>query len=112
MQLLNTNQFAIDQCYTQLYMLLSGVVQISGTSRTEAKAVTIGTDKVFTFTGRNSNKVAQWIRVDKNDGTFYYKLDTAKTMAELTNKAWTLPELTINDSNEIEGSTGWSKNIE
>lgn len=118
MQLLNPDQFGMDQCYTHLYMLLSGEVQISGTSIAEANAVTIGTDKVFTFTGRNSDKVAQWIRVNKNDGTFYYngtfyyKLDTAKTMAELTNKAWTLPELTINDSNEIEGSTGWSKNIE
>ena len=111
MQLLNTKQFGIDQCYTNLYMLLSGRVQISGSTIAEAKAVTIGTDKVFTFTGRNSDKVAQWIRVDKNNGTFYYKLDTAKTMAELTNKAWTLPELTINDSNEIEGSTGWSLNL-
>lgn len=114
MQLRDTEKFGFGQCYTHLYMLLSGVVQISGTSIVEAKAVTIGTDKVFTFAGigKNSSSAAQWISVTKTNGTFYYKLSETKAMSFLADKAWTLPGLTINDSNGIVGSTGWSKSMD
>lgn len=112
MKLHNSSQFAIDQCYTSLYMMLSASVQVSGTSTGEAQAVTIGTDKVFTFRSGNSSSAAQWISVTKTNGTFYYKLSETKTMSDLAGKAWTLPELTINDSNGIEGSTGWSKSMD
>ena len=114
MKLLNSSGFAIDQCYTSLYMMLAADSQVSGTTTDGAQAVTIGTDKVFTFAaiGKNSSSAAQWISVTKTNGTFYYELSEAKTMSDLAGKAWTLPELTINDSNEIEGSTGWSKSMD
>jgi hypothetical protein len=112
MKLHNSSGFAIDQCYRSLYMMLMATVQVSGTSTEEAKAVTIGTDKVFTFRGGNSSTAAQWISVTKPNGTFYYKLSETKTMSDLANKAWTLPKLTINDSDEIEDSEGWSESMD
>ena len=112
MKLHNSSGFAIDQCYTSLYMMFAATVQVYGTTTEGAQAVTIGTDKVFTFRGGNSSTAAQWISVTKTNGTFYYKLSETKTMSDLANKAWTLPKLTINDSNEIEGSTGWSKSMD
>ena len=114
MKLHNSSRFAIDQCYTSMYMMLAATVQVSGNTTEGAQAVTIGTDKVFTFAGigKNSSSAAQWISVTKTNGTFYYKLSETKAMSVLAGKAWTLPKLTINDSNEIEGSTGWSKSMD
>ena len=112
MKLHNSSGFAIDQCLRSVYMMLMADSQVYGTTTEGAQAVTIGTDKVFTFGGGNSSTAAQWISVTKTDGTFYYKLSETKTMSDLANKAWTLPKLTINGSNEIEDSEGWSKSMD
>lgn len=113
MKLHNASGFAIDQCYIGLRMYFMATVQITGKNTVgEASAVTVGTDEVFNFRGGNSSKAAKWISLTKTNGTYYYKLDAEKTMSDLAGKAWILPELKINGSDQIEAGCEWTKTME
>ena len=98
----------LDECLTSMYMYFSGAGQISGTGAYDASGVTIGTDKVYNFRGRSSDKVVKWISLTGNYKTYYYKLETETTIADLGDKAWYLPELKINGSYEVESGCAWT----
>lgn len=112
MSLHNTSGFRLDEYYTKLYLYLTGSPSISGTTTEDAYGVTIDNDEVFNFIGRSTSNVARWISLTSNRGTFYYRLNADKTISELGNKAWSLPELNINGSNQVISGCRWSKTME
>lgn len=112
MALHNTSGFKLDEYYTKLYLYLTGSPSVSGTTTEEAYGVTINNDEVFNFIGRSTSNIARWISLTSSRGTYYYRLDSDKTISELGNKAWVLPELNINGSNQIVSGCKWSKTMD
>jgi len=104
-----TNDLALIQCFSNLFVMPgTNSSQFSGNDGYQANYVTIENDKVFNFRGYRSDSEIKSISVKRTNGTFYYNLDEKK-ISDLQGKAWILPELKINGSNDVEEGCQWIK---
>jgi len=104
------NGLAHIQCFSELFVMPgTNSSQFYGNDGYQANYVTIETDKVFNFRGYRADTEIESISITRTNGTFYYNLEGEKKISDLQGKAWILPELKINGSNDVEEGCQWIK---
>lgn len=63
-------------------------------------------DRVFGFTGKNSDDKVRYIELSFGSTSLYYEI-TPKSIADFSGKAWLLPAININEDKSLKPESKW-----